>query len=375
MESKALIFIPDISGYTKFITETETKHSKHIITELLEVIINADKLKMHVSEIEGDAVLFYRKGDPPKLNELIAQAKKMFLDFHTHLKIIQRDNVCQCGACRSAVNLTLKFVSLYGTLDEVTIQNFSKIMGSDVILAHRLLKNNIDNDEYLLITGDYFTTQNYSGFGLDEWVSFKEHKESFENFEEVQIKYVPLTEVKKELPDVSEIKRSKFDYANPDTSVFINAPLMLVHEVLTDNNAKLEYVPGIKEVKNSHAVNRVNSSHTCVFDDLEVHFVTKFNEVREKEISYTEEGEVSVGIAFISDYKLKEEGKGTKLSLKIFPGRVSKSSSLYKRVFYGIMTKFAISKLRNASSKNLEIFKTFCEKTAKERIKNNLVGE
>jgi hypothetical protein len=370
MESRALIFIPDISGYTKFITETETKHAKHLITELLEVIIEADELKMVVSEIEGDAVLFYRKGDPPTLSELITQAKKMFLDFHTHLKIIQRDNVCQCGACRSAVNLTLKFVSLYGTLDEIIVQNFSKIMGSDVILAHRLLKNNIDSTEYLLMTGDYLNTQNHSDSGFDDWVKFIDHKESFDNFEEVQIKYVPLTDVKKDLPDVSKLKRSDFDYANPDISVFINAPIMLVHEILTDNDAKLEYVPGIKEVKNSHAVNRVNSSHTCVFEDLEVHFVTKFNEVRENEISFIEEGEVSIGVAFISDYKLKEEGDGTILSLKIFPGRLSKNSSVYKRVFYSIMTKLAMAKLRKANLKNLEIFKAFCEKSAKERTKN-----
>jgi len=370
MESRALIFIPDISGYTKFITETETKHAKHLITELLEVIIKADMLKMNVSEIEGDAVLFYRKGDPPTVNELIVQAKKMFLDFHTHLKIIQRDNVCQCGACRSAVNLTLKFVSLYGTLDEVTIQNFSKVMGSDVILAHRLLKNSIDSDEYLLVTGDHFTTQNFSGSGFEDWVKFLEHKESFDNFEEVQIKYLPLTEVKKELPDVSKIKRAEFDYAIPDISIFINAPIMLVHEMLTDNNAKLEFVPGLKEVKNSHAINRLNSSHTCVFDDLELHFVTKFNEVRDKEIAYTEEVEASIGVAFISDYKLKEEGKGTTLSLKIFPGRIGKNLSFYKRAFFIIMTKFAMVKLRKANVKNLEIFKAFCEKSAKERTKN-----
>ncbi len=369
MESNALIFIPDISGYTKFITETETKHSKHIITELLEVIIKADKLKMHVSEIEGDAVLFYRKGDPPKLGELISQAKEMFLDFHTHLKIIQRDNVCQCGACRSAVNLTLKFVSHFGTLEEVTIQNFSKIMGSDVILAHRLLKNHIDDDEYLLITEDYLTTQNNSDAGLDEWVKFHEHKESFNNFKEVQIKYVPLTGIKKEIPDVSKLKKSDFDYANPDISIFIDAPILLVHELLTDHDAKLNYVPGLKELKDTPPVNRVNTSHTCVFDDLEIHFVTQQNEVKEKEISYVEQGEASIGVAFISDYKLKEEGKGTILSLKIFPGRINKNLSFYKRVFTIIMTKFAMSKLRKASSKNLEAFKAFCEKTAEERAK------
>jgi len=369
MESKALIFIPDISGYTKFVTETESIHSKHIITELLEVIIKADILKLKISEIEGDAVLFYRKGDPPKLSELISQAKAMFLNFHTHLKIIQRDNVCQCGACRSAVNLTLKFVSHYGILDEVIIQNFSKIMGSDVILAHRLLKNNIDNDEYLLITEGYLSTQNNSFSGLDEWILFHDHKESIENFEEIKIKYVPLTEVKKELPDTSKLKRYNLDYTNPDTTISINAPLMLVHELLTDNNAKLDYVPGIKDVKNSHPVNRVNSSHTCVFDNLEVHFVTKFNEVKEKEIIYTEEGEASVGVVFISDYKLKEEGEGTILSIKTFPGRVSKNLSIYKRVFKTIMTKLAISRLRKTNEKNHKIFKDYCEKVAKERAK------
>lgn len=81
MESEALIFIPDISGYTKFITETEAKHSKHIIVELLEVIISANNLGMQISEIEGDAVLYYRKGDPPKIDELILQAKKCFWHF------------------------------------------------------------------------------------------------------------------------------------------------------------------------------------------------------------------------------------------------------------------------------------------------------
>ena len=159
MESQALIFIPDISGYTKFITETENKHSKHIITELLEVIIGANTLKLQVSEIEGDAVLFYRKGDPPKLNDLLSQVKEMFLAFHTQIKVIQRDNICQCGACRTAVELTLKFITHFGILDEISVQNFSKIMGGDVILAHRLLKNNIDESEYLLLTQKYFSTQ------------------------------------------------------------------------------------------------------------------------------------------------------------------------------------------------------------------------
>ena len=57
----SLILIPDISGFTSFVNETEVKHSKHIIAELLELIIESDQLGMTVSEVEGDAILFYKE--------------------------------------------------------------------------------------------------------------------------------------------------------------------------------------------------------------------------------------------------------------------------------------------------------------------------
>ena len=57
----ATILIPDISGYTEFLTQTEIKHSSHIINELLEGIIASNRLGFHLSEVEGDAILFYKK--------------------------------------------------------------------------------------------------------------------------------------------------------------------------------------------------------------------------------------------------------------------------------------------------------------------------
>jgi len=373
METTALIFIPDISGYTKFVTETETKHSKHIISELIEVILNANQLGMEVSEIEGDAVLFFKKGDPPKLTELIEQAKRMFLDFHVHLKIIQRDNVCQCGACRTAVNLTLKFITHFGYLDEIAIREFNKIMGSDVILAHRLLKNSVPENEYLLMTDDYFNTQELEKLDLESWVDFKLHLENFSNFKNIGVKYIPLTAIRKELPDVTKFKKAGYDYSNPDVTIFINAPILLVHELLTDFDAKLEYVPGLKKIKNDRPINRINASHTCVFDDLEIHFVTQFNETKEREISYIEEAEVSKGFAFVSDYKLKEEAEGTVLSVKIFPGRDRSKSSFMKKIISRILRGLILSKVKKTAVKNLNNFKAFCEREAikREKGKNN----
>ena len=61
----ALLFVPDISGFTQFVQTTEITHSRHIIEELLEKLIEANDLGLQVSEVEGDAILFYRFGHPP----------------------------------------------------------------------------------------------------------------------------------------------------------------------------------------------------------------------------------------------------------------------------------------------------------------------
>ena len=60
MENRGLIFIPDISGFTRFINETDIEHSRLIIQELLELLINENKINLQISEVEGDAILFYK---------------------------------------------------------------------------------------------------------------------------------------------------------------------------------------------------------------------------------------------------------------------------------------------------------------------------
>ena len=78
MDNQGLLFIPDISGYTKFINNTEIEHSRYIIQELLEVLVNSNNIDLKISEIEGDAILFYRFGEPPSVEEMYQQVEKMF---------------------------------------------------------------------------------------------------------------------------------------------------------------------------------------------------------------------------------------------------------------------------------------------------------
>ena len=114
VDNNVLFCIPDISGFTKFVAQTEIGHSQHIVRELLEGLIDSNNTGLQVSEIEGDAVLFYRLGAPPSLPELVEQARRMFIAFHTLLKRNELYRICQCGACAGANGLTLKIVAHYG---------------------------------------------------------------------------------------------------------------------------------------------------------------------------------------------------------------------------------------------------------------------
>jgi len=57
MTDYATILIPDISGYTEFLSKTELDHSSHIINELLELLVESNQADFRLSEIEGDALL------------------------------------------------------------------------------------------------------------------------------------------------------------------------------------------------------------------------------------------------------------------------------------------------------------------------------
>ena len=65
----SLLFIPDISGFTKFVNNTAAEHGRHIIAELLDLIIESNELSLTVSELEGDAV--FGSAQPLKLLVLL----------------------------------------------------------------------------------------------------------------------------------------------------------------------------------------------------------------------------------------------------------------------------------------------------------------
>ncbi len=196
MESKGLLFIPDISGFTMFVNETEIDHSRLIIQELLEILINANQIGLEVSEIEGDAILFYKFGESPALEELYKQVEKMFCEFHRHLNAYEYRRFCQCKACTSAINLSLKVITHYGEFTGYNVKNFNKLIGKDIIVAHQLLKNDIEQHEYWLVTRSLL--QDNPPAGLRQWMKWNSSAKQTESGE-ISFHYVQLSQLKNKI--------------------------------------------------------------------------------------------------------------------------------------------------------------------------------
>jgi len=140
-----LLFIPDISGFTRLVDSTDVITGKQITYELLSAVIGQNELKLNIAEVEGDAVLFYRYGSAPSFCELVRQYEMMASAFETKRSALQK-------SFSRPLDLSLKVIAHYGPMTEYAIGQFRKLYGKVVVEAHHLLKNSIDSDSYLLLT-------------------------------------------------------------------------------------------------------------------------------------------------------------------------------------------------------------------------------
>lgn len=147
-----LLCIPDISGFTKFMGSTDFEMSSKVIPSLLNKIVYSNEIGMKISEIEGDAVLFYRNGELPSFERLMQQCHFIYTEFYDQMEVLRKEHANK-GGDKIPEILGLKIVLHHGMeIGSVPVGSRIKLMGEDVIVAHRLLKNDIDSDEYILIS-------------------------------------------------------------------------------------------------------------------------------------------------------------------------------------------------------------------------------
>lgn len=345
---KSLLFIPDISGFTNFVQTTEAEHSQHVIAELLEVIIAANTQQLKLAEIEGDALFFYKEGEILSQEKLLAQVETMYTAFYSHLKLLEKNRICPCLACSSAVDLELKIVAHTGNLQFIEVQNNRKPFGEAVIQAHRLLKNSVESDNYVLISKDLATEINMSANYQSSLFSFRE---SVNTYDDKPIHYI-YSEIKVgslKLKPFQEGELITFDRAPNlvfEQTYATSAPQLL--EMITNYKYRHLWATGAKEtIYNDHEVTRIGTEHVCVIGDKHLDFkvVTKKN--KDGGIVYGEETTspppVDILYQFFNIIPVSE--KETVLKLELY----WKTKSIIKKLMMLLFVKKVFIKNLNQS--------------------------
>jgi len=286
--SKSLLFIPDISGFTKFVQTTEAEHSQHVIAELLEVLIDANTLDLELAEIEGDALFFYLEEIIPSQEKLLAQIETMFTAFYSHLKLLEKNRICPCNACATAPNLQLKIVAHTGELQFLEVQHNRKPFGQEVIEAHRLLKNSIDSDNYVLISKELTQLTGLSAYYYSKVFRFSEGKDSYDG-KEIPYAYSIIDATKLTLTAYPQPK--KVSFTDPPNLVIqksfpVNAYELL--EYITNYGLRDKWVKGVEIKFKENEVTRIGSEHICVIDGKHLNFIVVAKESKPGELQYGE---------------------------------------------------------------------------------------
>jgi len=319
---QALLFMPDISGFTQFVSETEVMHSRHIVQELLEIIIDSNHLNLQISEIEGDAIFFYRPGNKPDLKSLLQQVEKMFTGFHAHLKLYEHQRICPCGACKNAVDLTLKIIVHFGDVTGIAIKEHKKLFGKDVILLHRLLKNSLNRKEYVLFTEGLVDEMKLQH--LPNWYMPQRASEQYD-VGEVQFYFSDLSDLHKTVRvDPPVYNSSSKTYVAFAEEEVIAAPMEKIFQTLVTMQQREKFSGSDKQ---DDAILKIGEKHPCLITRNNSVNVTESVKMEPENIEMVEMNKNGIaGYRYILKKISPEE---TNLSVQM----LIKKNTLYKFVF------------------------------------------
>ena len=148
----ACLIIADITGYTSYLAGVELDHAQDILADLMNTVVKSLRPSFKLSKLEGDAAFAYALTDNIDGSLLLDTAENCYFAFRNRLLSIRQASTCECNACALMPNLNLKLVAHHGEVGIHKVAGRTELVGHDVIVVHRLLKNSIQEPAYLFLS-------------------------------------------------------------------------------------------------------------------------------------------------------------------------------------------------------------------------------
>jgi uncharacterized protein YndB with AHSA1/START domain len=182
----ACLVIADIAGYSSYLAGVELDHAQDILADLIDTVVRALRPSFKLAKLEGDAAFVWVPTDTvdgPGLQDIILGC---YFAFQRRVRDIRRASACECNACSRIPGLGLKFVAHHGSIARQRMAGREELVGNDVVVVHRLLKNRVC-EEHGVAAYALYTEALTAAMGLADPTAagMRAHRESFESVGEV----------------------------------------------------------------------------------------------------------------------------------------------------------------------------------------------
>jgi uncharacterized protein YndB with AHSA1/START domain len=137
------LVIADISGYTEYLAGVELDHAQDILADLISTVVTALRPTFRLAKLEGDAAFCFAPAEKVDGSLLLDTIERCYFGFRRRRRDVRQATSCDCRACGRIPDLNLKFVAHTGLAIRQKVAGREELLGSDVIVVHRLLKNDI----------------------------------------------------------------------------------------------------------------------------------------------------------------------------------------------------------------------------------------
>ena len=258
--------IADISGYTGYLADVELDHAQDILADLVGAVVSALRPNFRLAKLEGDAAFTYMTAERIDGSMLLDTIERCYFGFRRRRRDVRQATACDCNACVRIPDLDLKFVVHHGTAILQKVAGRQELLGSDVIVVHRLLKNDVIEKlgigAYALISQACIGATDLDPPAL----GMRQHTESYDRIGDVPAWAHDLEQRWQE-----EEARARV-FVTPEESILnlsvpTNVPPQLAWEFLTKPGQRMTWQPWVTEVAIKGATGGrrgIGSSNHCM---------------------------------------------------------------------------------------------------------------
>jgi uncharacterized protein YndB with AHSA1/START domain len=239
--------IADISGYTGYLVDVELDHAQDILADLVGAIVTALRPNFRLAKLEGDAAFTFVTAEKVDGSMLLDTIERCYFGFRRRRRDVRQATSCECNACVRIPDLDLKFVVHHGAAILQKVAGRQELLGSDVIIAHRLLKNEVVEklgiNAYALISQKCIDASDIDPAAL----GMRQHTETYDRIGDVPAWAHDLERRWQEEEARGRVRVSSQE-SILDVSVTTSVPPQVAWEFLTKPGQRMTWQPWVTEV-------------------------------------------------------------------------------------------------------------------------------